>query len=60
MATEITIDQWNPSSKQWRMETHCYGPRQCPRYRAGKARRVQGRKAGMVWVDDDVEREAES
>lgn len=58
MATEITLDQWNPSKKEWRMETHCYGPRDCPRYRAGKPRTVQGRKPGMVWVDDDVEREA--
>jgi hypothetical protein len=57
MATEITIDQWNPSRKQWRLETHCYGPRDCPRYRAGKPYRVQGRKPYMVWVDDDVERE---
>ncbi len=60
MITEIIIDQWNPSRKQWRTETHCYGPRDCPRYRAGKPRTVQGRKPGMVWVDDDVEREAES
>ena len=60
MVTEIILDQWNPSKKRWRMETHCYGPRDCPRYRAGKARRVQGRKSYMVWVDDDVEREVES
>jgi hypothetical protein len=60
MVTEIIIDQWNPSNKRWRTETHCYGPRDCPRYRAGKARTVQGRKPGMVWVDDDVEREMES
>lgn len=57
MATEITIDQWNPEKKQWRFETHCYGPRGCPRYRAGKPYRVQGRKPHMVWVDDDVEQE---
>lgn len=57
MATEITIDQWNPGRKQWRLETHCYGPRDCPRYQAGNPYRVQGRKPYMVWVDDDVERE---
>jgi hypothetical protein len=60
MATEIIIDHWNPSKKQWRMETHCYGPRDCPRYKAGKARTVQGRKPGMVWVDDDVELDTET
>jgi hypothetical protein len=57
MATEIIIDQWNPEKKQWRFETHCYGPRDCARYRAGKPYRVQGRKPHMVWLDDDVERE---
>jgi hypothetical protein len=46
-------------NKLWRFETHCYGPRDCPRYLAGKPYRVQGRKPDMVWVDDDVEREAE-
>jgi hypothetical protein len=58
MPTEITIDQWNPSKKRWRFETHCYGPRDCPRYRPGKPYRVQGRKSWMLWVDDDVERAA--
>ena len=56
MATEIIIDQWNPSKKRWRQETHCYGPRDCARYRAGAARKVPGRKPWMVWIDDDVER----
>ena len=57
MATEITLDQSNPDRKKWRLETHCYGPRGCARYRAGKPRTVPGRQPGMVWVDDDVERE---
>ena len=57
MATEIIIDQWNPADKKWRFESHCYGPRDCNRYRAGKPYQVPGRKPGMVWVDDDVERE---
>ena len=59
MATEITIDHWNPRKKQWRLETHCYGPRECVHYRSGKPYRVQGRKPGMIWVDNDVERERE-
>jgi hypothetical protein len=59
MPTEITIDQWSPTKKKWRFETHCYGPHNCPRYRPGKPYRVQGRKSWMVWEDDDVERAAE-
>ncbi|HBR22070.1 MAG TPA: hypothetical protein DD713_05810 [Nitrospiraceae bacterium] len=56
MATEIILDHWNPSRKKWRFETHCYGPRDCSNYRPGKPRTVQGRKPGMVWIDDDFER----
>jgi transcriptional regulator with XRE-family HTH domain len=59
MVTEIILDQWNPSRKRWRLETHCYGPKGCPRHRPGAARKVPGRKPGMVWVDNDIEREAE-
>jgi hypothetical protein len=59
MPTEIIVDHWNPPKVRWRMETHCYGPRDCPRYRPGAARKVPGRKPGMVWVDNDVERESE-
>ncbi len=59
MPTEIILDQWNPDRRRWRVETHCYGPRDCPRYRAGRARSVPGRKPDMVFVDDDVERESE-
>ena len=43
---------------KWRFETHCYGPRDCPRYKAGPAYRVPGRKPGMVYMDDDVEKSA--
>jgi len=57
MPTEIIPDQWDPSKERWRLETHCYGPRDCLRYRAGAPRKVPGRKPWMVWVDDDVERE---
>jgi hypothetical protein len=59
MPTKIILDHWNPSKVKWRFETHCYGPRGCPRYKAGPAYRVPGRKAGMVYVDDDVERAAQ-
>ena len=58
MPTQIILDHWNPSKVKWRFETHCYGPRGCPRYKAGPAYRVPGRRAGMVYVDDDVERAA--
>lgn len=58
MPTEITIDQWNPQTVKWRYETHCYGPKDCPRYKPGAPREVQGRKPDMVWIDDDVERAA--
>lgn len=56
MSTRITPDHWNPSRKRWRYETHCYGPRDCPRYKPGKARSVPGRQSGMSWTDDDYER----
>jgi hypothetical protein len=58
MPTQIILDHWNPSKVKWRFETHCYGPRDCPRYKAGPAYRVPGRRPGMVYVDDDVERAA--
>jgi hypothetical protein len=48
----------NSSKKQCRFETFCYGPKSCPFYRAGSARKVPGRK-GMSyteedWVDEDA------
>lgn len=58
MPTQIILDHWNPSKVKWRFETHCYGPRDCPRYKAGPAYRVPGRRSGMIYVDDDVERAA--
>ncbi len=58
MPTQIILDHWNPSIVKWRFETHCYGPRGCPRYKAGRPYRVPGRSSGMVYVDDDVERAA--
>jgi hypothetical protein len=58
MPVEIIVDHWNPSKKQYRFETFCYGPKSCSLYKAGPTRKVQGRK-GMVWeesdwVDDDT------
>jgi hypothetical protein len=58
MPVEMIIDQWNPSQKQYRFETFCYGPKSCSLYRAGAARKVPGRK-GMSyteedWVDEDA------
>jgi hypothetical protein len=58
MAVEMIIDQWNPSERRYRTETFCYGPRSCPLYRSGPARKVPGRR-GMSyteedWVDDDA------
>jgi hypothetical protein len=58
MPVEIIVDHWNPSKKQYRFETFCYGPKSCSLYKAGPTRKVQGRK-GMVWeesdwVDDDA------
>ena len=60
MATEMIIDQWNPSTPRWRFETHCYGPLSCKLYKAGPTRKVPGRK-GMQWeeadwVDEDATR----
>jgi hypothetical protein len=58
MPVEMIIDQWNQSKKQYRFETFCYGPKSCPFYRPGPARKVPGRK-GMSyteedWVDEDA------
>jgi hypothetical protein len=58
MPVEMIIDHWNPSRKQYRFETFCYGPKSCPLYRAGAKQKVPGRK-GMSyteedWVDEDA------
>lgn len=52
MAVEMIIDQWNPSRKQYRQETFCYGPLSCRLYKAGPTRKVPGRK-GMSWEEED-------
>jgi hypothetical protein len=58
MPVEMIIDQWNPSKKQYRFETFCYGPKSCAFYHPGPPRTVPGRK-GMSyteedWVDEDA------
>ena len=58
MPVEMIIDQWDPGRKRYRVETHCYGPLSCARYRSGPPIKVPGRK-GMVWVEEDwVDEEA--
>jgi hypothetical protein len=57
MAVEMIIDHWNPSVRRYRTETFCYGPKNCPWYRAGPKRKVPGRR-GMTyteenWIDED-------
>jgi len=60
MPVEMIIDQWNPTRRQYRFETFCYGPKSCSLYNAGPTRKVPGRK-GMVWVEEDwVDEEAVS
>lgn len=58
MAVTMVIDPWKPGIVKRRIETFCYGPKSCPRYRAGPTRKVPGRK-GMVWEEEDwVDEEA--
>ncbi len=57
MPVEMIIDHWNPSKKRYRFETFCYGPKNCPLYRAGANRKVPGRN-GMSyteenWIDEE-------
>ena len=52
MPVEMIIDHWNPSKKQYRFETFCYGPKSCSLYRPGPRRKVPGRK-GMTYVEED-------
>jgi hypothetical protein len=58
MPVELIVDQWNPQVRGHRFETFCYGPKSCPAYRAGPARKAPGRK-GMQWEEEDwVDEEA--
>jgi len=52
MPVEMIIDQWNPGVKRYRFETFCYGPKSCSLYKAGRTRKVPGRK-GMTWEEED-------
>jgi len=61
MPVEMIIDQWNPSRRHYWTETFCYGPRSCPLYQAGPARKVPGRRHGMIYTEEDsVDDEATS
>ena len=58
MTVEMIVDHWNPSQKQYRFETFCYGPKSCSFYRPGSTRKVPGRR-GMTWEEEDwVDEEA--
>ena len=52
MPVEIIVDHWNPSIKQYRFETFCYGPKSCRFHKAGRIRTVPGRK-GMIYEEED-------
>ena len=52
MPVEMIIDHWNPVERRYRFETFCYGPKSCRFYKAGRPRRIPGRK-GMVYVEED-------
>jgi hypothetical protein len=41
-----------PGQARFRTETFCYGPRSCPLYRSGLARKVPGRH-GMSYTEED-------
>lgn len=52
MYVDMIIDHWNPSSRDDRDETFCYGPLKCRLYKAGPTRKVPGRR-GMEYVEED-------
>ncbi len=52
MVVEIIVDQRNPSRKEYRRESFCYGPKSCPLYEAGATRHVPGRN-GRSWEEED-------
>ena len=56
LPTQIILDKWHPERQTWRLETQCYGPRDCPRYRPGRARIVPTSTPGLTYMDDDLER----
>jgi hypothetical protein len=60
MPVEIIVDHWNPSRKRYRFETFCYGPKNCPIYRAGARRKVPGRNGMSYSEEDRIDEEATS
>ena len=58
MPVEMIVDQWNPSQRNYRFETFCYGPKSCRLYRPGPRRKAPGRRGisweEENWVDEDA------
>lgn len=52
MAVTLIVDQWRPEVVRRRFEAFCYGPKSCPRYRAGPARKAPGR-GGISYTEED-------
>lgn len=58
MWVEMIVNHWNPSSRRYRFDTFCYGPKSCALCKPGPTRKGPGRK-GMScneegWVDQDA------
>ena len=51
MPTDIVSDH-----SEFRFETHCFGPRDCPIYHPGQPYRIDGAEQWMDYEDDDYER----
>ncbi|RKY20736.1 MAG: hypothetical protein DRQ55_06580 [Planctomycetota bacterium] len=58
MPVELTEDNWDQSTKSYRFETFCYGPKSCPLYHAGPRRVVPGRKGTSYTEPDSVDEAA--
>ena len=57
MPVEIVVDHWNPGILQYRFETFCYGPKNCPFYKPGPKRKVPGRGGNVFYEEDWVDEE---
>jgi hypothetical protein len=58
MPVELIIDHWNPTQRQYRTETFCYGPGSCLVYKPGPTRKVPGRRGLSYEEEDWVDQEA--
>ncbi|MEP7208829.1 MAG: hypothetical protein ABI920_17990 [Casimicrobiaceae bacterium] len=52
MPVAMIVDQWQPTRREYRFETFCYGPKSCAYYRPGPTRKVPGRR-GMSWEEEN-------